>query len=90
MFQEGDIAIVRFAGLGALRLLSDPNATVLSTRTQAYDNDRLEIIAGPVCGSGKLYWYVRNTTRGNALGWAAEAEGTDRYMCPEGNPECVS
>ena len=89
LFQEGDIAIVHFNQLGALRLLSDPNATVLSTRTQAYDNDRLEIIAGPVCGEGKLYWYVRNTTRGNALGWAAEAEGSDRYMCPEANPECI-
>lgn len=89
IFNEGDIAIVHFNELGALRLLSDPNATVLSTRTQAYDNDRLEIIAGPVCGSGKLYWYVRNTTRGNALGWAAEAEGSDRYMCPEANQECI-
>lgn len=89
LFREGDIAIVHFNQLGALRLLSDPNATVLSTRTQAYDNDRLEIIAGPVCGEGKLYWYVRNTTRGNALGWSAEAEGTDRYMCPEANPECI-
>lgn len=89
MFKEGDTAIVHFLGLGALRLLSDPNATVLSTRTQAYDNDQLEIIAGPVCGSGKLYWYVQNTTRGNALGWAAEAEGQDRYMCPVDNPECI-
>lgn len=88
-FGEGDIAIVHFNGLGALRLLSDPNATVLSTRTQAYDNDRLEIIAGPVCGEGKIYWYVRNTTRGNALGWAAEGEGSERYMCPEDNSECI-
>jgi hypothetical protein len=88
-FKEGDIAIVHFNGLGALRLLSDPNATVLSTRTQAYDNDRLEIIAGPVCGTEKIYWYVRNTTRGNALGWAAEGEESERYMCPEANPECI-
>ncbi len=87
-FHEGDIAIVHFEGLGALRLLSDPNGSVMGTRTQAYNNDRLEIVTGPVCGNGALYWYVRNTTRDDALGWAAEAKGSDRWMCPVSNPTC--
>ncbi len=89
LFQPGDIAVVDFNGLGALRLLADPNGNIASTRTQAYDNQSLEIVAGPVCANHMYYWYVRNLSQNNALGWVAEAQGDQRYLCPEDDPECV-
>lgn len=89
LFQPGDIAIVDFNGLGALRVLADPNGSVVSTRTQAYDNQALEIIAGPVCANHTYYWYIRNLSANNALGWVAEGQGDQRWLCPEDDPECV-
>ena len=87
-FKMGDIAVVHFTGMGALRLLSDPNGSVMSTRTQAYDKQRLEIIAGPVCANQSYYWYIRNLSQNNALGWVAEGRGEERWLCPEAEPEC--
>jgi Tfp pilus assembly protein PilO len=89
LFTPGDTAIVDFNELGALRVFSDPNGNVLSTRTQAYDNHVLEIVAGPVCVNNSYYWYVRNLSQDNALGWVAEAQGSERWLCPENNPECT-
>jgi hypothetical protein len=89
LFRVGDLAVVDFNGLGALRLLADPNGGVMSTRTQAYDNHVLEIVAGPVCVASSYYWYVQNLSNSDTLGWAAEAAGDERYMCPETNPECA-
>lgn len=88
LFEAGDIAIVHFNDLGALRVLADPNGSVAGTRTQAYDNQSLEIIAGPVCANHMYYWYIRNLSSNNAVGWVAEAQGDQRYLCPEDNPEC--
>ena len=88
-FIPGDIAIVDFNELGALRVFSDPNGNVLNTRTQAYDNQVLEIVAGPVCTNNTYYWYVRNLSQNNALGWVAEAQGDERWLCPENDPECT-
>lgn len=89
LFKVGDIAVVDFNQMGALRVLADPNGPITSTRTQAYDNQRLEIITGPVCANGSYYWYVRNLSLGDALGWVAEGRGDERWLCPESNPECV-
>ncbi|HUN05338.1 MAG TPA: hypothetical protein PLQ56_01995 [Aggregatilineales bacterium] len=89
LFNVGSIAVVDFNDIGALRVLADPSGSVQTTRTQAYDNHRLEILAGPVCANETYYWYVRNLTQGGALGWVAEASGGDRWLCPESNPECA-
>ncbi|MBK8020061.1 MAG: hypothetical protein IPK19_01235 [Chloroflexi bacterium] len=90
LFRPGDIAVVDFNDMGALRVLSDPNASVIATRTQAYDNDVLEILAGPVCANSSYYWYVRNRSSNNALGWVAEGQGDERWLCPENASECTS
>jgi hypothetical protein len=89
LFHIGDIVVVDFNGLGALRVLADPNGSVMATRTQAYDNDQLEIIAGPVCVSSSYYWYIRNLSASETLGWAAEATTEQRFLCPVDNPECT-
>lgn len=89
LFSPGDTAVVDFNGLGALRVFSDPNGNVLSTRTQAYDNHVLEIVAGPVCVNNTYYWYIRNLSQNNALGWVAEAQGGERWLCPQTDPECA-
>ncbi len=89
LLQVGDIAVVDFNEMGALRVLADPNGPITSTRTQAYDNQRLEIITGPVCANSSYYWYVRNLSLGDSLGWVAEGRGEERWLCPEANPECV-
>ncbi|MDX2137654.1 MAG: hypothetical protein SF123_06130 [Chloroflexota bacterium] len=89
LFTVGDIAVVDFNEIGALRVFSDPSGNVLSTRTQAYDNHRLEILAGPVCVNNAFYWYVRNLSQDDALGWVAEARDSERWLCPEDIPECT-
>lgn len=89
LFRVGDVAVVDFNGLGALRVMSDPNGSVNATRTQAYDNQQLEIIAGPVCARSTYYWYIRNTSLDNTLGWVAEAITEQRFLCPVSNPECT-
>ena len=73
---------------GALRVLSDPNGGVSNTRTQAYDNNQLEIIAGPVCANNSLYWYIRNVSLGNSLGWVAEGQDEQRWLCTVDDPDC--
>jgi hypothetical protein len=90
LFKIGDTAVVDFNDLGALRVLADPGTSVMTTRTQAYDNHRLQIIAGPVCERQAYYWYIRNLSQEDALGWVAEAMGNERYLCPVENPECAS
>ncbi len=90
MFKVGDIAIVHFNELGALRVLADPNGPIMSTRTQAYDNQRLEIVAGPVCANSSFYWYIRNLSHDDDLGWVAEGKGGERWLCPEADPECTN
>lgn len=84
----GDVAVVHFSGLGALRVLSDPNGNVMSARTQAYNQHHLEIIAGPVCANSTYYWYIRNLSQDNALGWVAEGSPEERWLCPETDSVC--
>ncbi len=88
LFKVGDIAVVHFSGLGALRVLSDPNGPVMSTRTQAYDQQRLLIISGPVCVNSTQYWYIRNLSHNNDLGWVGEGQNDERWLCPESDPKC--
>lgn len=89
LFHIGDVAIVDFNDVGALRVLADPNGDIMATRTQAYDNQQLEIIAGPVCIRNSYYWYIRNVSQNNAQGWVAEATTDQRFLCPAANPECT-
>ena len=89
IFRIGDMAVVDFNEMGALRVLADPNGSVMATRTQAYDNDQLEIIAGPVCVNNNYYWYIRNLSGNDTLGWVAEATVDQRFLCPADNPECT-
>lgn len=90
-FQVGDTAVVDFNQIGALRILPEVSTHAVSALGQAYDNDRLTILAGPVCGvwkkSGVWYWYVQ---RKNIRGWVGEAASADdRWLCPVSNPECA-
>jgi hypothetical protein len=50
----------------------------------------LEIIAGPVCANNSLYWYVSNLSLGSALGWVAEGQGEQRWLCTVDDPDCGS
>ncbi|MCB9451242.1 MAG: hypothetical protein H6672_07365 [Anaerolineaceae bacterium] len=94
LFKVGDIAVVDFNETGALRILARVNAPdpYIETRAQAYDNQQLLILAGPVCGTWNgqniWYWYVEREGLGSIQGWAAEADLNDRWMCPLSLPEC--
>jgi hypothetical protein len=94
-FVIGDTVVVDFNQNGALRILARVDAPdpYVETRAQAYDDQRLQILAGPVCGTWNgrniWYWFVQREGFGNFQGWAAEASQDDRWMCPLDNPECA-
>lgn len=87
LFRVGDTAIVDFNNNGALRIITDPFATRLSTIAQLYDNAQIELVDGPVCSNGVYYWQIFYASI-NTYGWVAEASGSDRYLCTTSNPEC--
>ncbi len=94
LFAVGDTVIVDFNQNGALRILARVDAPdpYVETRAQAYDDQQLHILAGPVCGTWNgrniWYWFVEREGFGSYQGWAAEASLDDRWMCPLSNPEC--
>jgi hypothetical protein len=91
IFQVGDTVQVDFNRGGALPLTTSPQGAGDGSDEimDAYDNDRLLILGGPVCGRSRnrWRWYVRHLDTG-IEGWASEAIPTDRWMCPLSNPEC--
>lgn len=90
-FQPGDIVVVDFQGDGALRILRNIDGGAMDTLAQAYDNQSLTLLDGPVCGSWRgrnvWYWYVQHQQTG-VEGWVAEGTASDLWMCPLANPEC--
>ena len=90
IFQAGDTVVVDFNGLGALRLLDRVGGGAYQTLRQAYDNQVLTLLDGPVCGTWRegnvWYWY---TEVDGVQGWAAEASTSARWMCPQDTPECA-
>jgi hypothetical protein len=91
-FQPGDIAIVDFNRVSSLNILLRPrvDSVEVPVLDRAYDNDQLQILAGPVCGTWRglnvWYWYV--DYRG-IKGWAGEGTGISRWLCPVDMPECA-
>jgi hypothetical protein len=88
LFTAGDIAVVDFNSSGALRILTNYEGGARQTLAQAYDNNQLELLEGPICYSGSWYWRARLTTR-DVTGWVAENDETYRWLCPYDDPECT-
>lgn len=90
-FQIGDVVQVDFNSGGKLPITSGTHSRTDGTDIliDARDNDLLEILDGPICGSDadRLRWYVEHLSTG-IRGWASEAIRNDRWMCPLSNPEC--
>lgn len=92
MFQPGDIAIVDFDRVSSLNILLRPRVDdrEIQVLDHAFDNDQLQILGGPVCGTWRglnvWYWYV--DYRG-IMGWAGEATSMSRWLCPVDVPECA-
>src|SRR5690606_9826367 len=76
LFQVGSIAVVDFSEKGSLNMLSAPRTAgaAVYALTLARDGDRLQIIAGPVCGQwqGLELWYWQ-VNRDGTQGWVGEA-----------------
>ncbi len=85
----GITAIVDFNNPGALRVMSWITEGAADTLVQAYDNDQVQILAGPECGQwqGQPVWYWYVDFQG-IRGWAAEGTFAERWLCPTESPEC--
>lgn len=85
----GITAWVDFNNPGALRVMSWISEGAADTLVQAYDNDRVQILAGPECGvwQGQPVWYWYVDFEG-VRGWASEGTFAERWLCPEDSPEC--
>lgn len=92
-FTAGQVAIVDFNGESALNVLTAARADAGNTPgiiVQAYDNHRMLLLDGPVCGQWEgqelWYWYVEYA---GVQGWVGEALPDNRWLCPESEPECA-
>jgi SH3-like domain-containing protein len=84
LFSSGDQAIVRFNGL---RILNDYRGDAGNTIAQLYNNNRVNLLEGPVCHNRANYWRIYYQSL-NAYGWIAESYQNERYLCPTRNPNC--
>lgn len=93
IFDIGDQVIVDFNRKSALNVLTAPRRGEEDPEiiVQAYDNHRMTLLDGPVCGSWEgetlWYWYV---SYAGVQGWVGESSGTNRWLCPIEDPECAA
>lgn len=90
-FALGSLAVVDFneqTAESALRLLSDPEDEEIAV-AQAYNDNTLQIMAGPRCVNNRWYWQVRQMTDQGFKGWVIATDQTgDPFLCPVDAPEC--
>ncbi|GAB4518102.1 MAG: hypothetical protein OHK0046_25440 [Anaerolineae bacterium] len=92
LFTVGDTVTVDFNGQSALNVLTAPRqeGSTSEVIVQAYDNHRMRLLDGPVCGTWEntevWYWYVEYA---GVQGWVGEATPANRWLCPLDNPECA-
>jgi len=86
----GQTVVIDLNVTGALRIMTRVDGGANQTIAQAYDDQLLRLLDGPVCGIWNAqpawYWYV--DYRG-VRGWAAEGTNDTRWLCPADTPECV-
>ena len=49
---------------------------------QLYPGDTAEVIEGPVCAEGLIFWKVASSQIPGDSGWTAEGDGTEYYLVP--------
>jgi hypothetical protein len=84
-FTVGETVQVDFNSVGALKIRTDPFTE--RSIMQVYDNARLQLMEGPVCGIDRWVWKVYYAPQ-DVTGWASEGIVGDPWMCPLSNPEC--
>lgn len=78
--QVGDIAIVSSDSAVKLIIYSKPdtNAKFLG---QITSGEKVEVVDGPECTNGLVWWYLRSFSQ-NLQGWTAEGDGVDYWLVP--------
>lgn len=86
----GDTVVVDFneqTSVSALRLWFDLYAERRMVVAQAYDNQTLELLAGPECFQGRWHWQAQ--LQSGHIGWVQESDDFgDLFLCPFSTPEC--
>jgi len=92
-FTVGDVAVVDFNDIGALRVFS---VNFPEERTQTallYDNDRVRLEDGSICilsnGLPLHFWRVRTLDAAEIVGWVGEGAPDEPWLCPANQPECA-
>lgn len=75
----GDVAIVTQEDNRPLNVRQEPNLTA-QTLVQALPGDTFQVIDGPVCEGGYLWWQVRLDN--GSTGWSAEGDLDHYYFAP--------
>jgi Tol biopolymer transport system component len=70
----------------ANRVRSEPTKSADNVIAELYSGNIVNVIAGPVCADGYMYWKVENETIPGGSGWTAEGDGNrkhwlDPYNC---------
>ncbi|MCX7607889.1 MAG: hypothetical protein N2049_01535 [Anaerolineales bacterium] len=72
-----------FSGMHPNRVRSEPARKAGNVIGQLYPGERVEVVAGPVCADGMMFWQIRHDSLPNGIGWTSEGNGREkRWMEP--------
>ncbi len=85
----GELAIVLPDDPSPLRLRAQPSLAA-NVIAELPANTRLEIIGGPTCAEGFLWYRIATRTRGDLSGWVAEGTANQYFIGLEGSSSKVT
>ena len=77
----GDRAYISYDPPLPNRVRSEPN-TVAAVIGYLQVGERMEIIDGPICNSGWVWWRVRSLDTAGLVGWTAEGDESGYWLVP--------
>ena len=78
----GDQAMVSPESDTPNRVRASPS-TSASILTQIGPGSLVELLEGPVCADGLVFWKVKSAAIPGGVGWTAEGDGQDYWLVPE-------
>lgn len=45
-------------------------------------DDEIEILEGPICADGLVFWKIESESIPGGIGWTAEGDGKEYYLEP--------
>lgn len=56
--------------------------SLAATRLRKEMDDEIEILEGPICADGLVFWKIESESIPGGIGWTAEGDGKEYYLEP--------